>query len=118
MTREERSKLSQEDQWRVVTLEKSEKGKLTDWVHAREWRAPGDFKLPGNLLAVLVRTPTEAKELQEIIADNADDFAVKPLSILPLEIVCQGLPYTKRPSRKRVGGRPLSAARRDRLGST
>lgn len=78
--------------WRVVRFDgvgNSAKG----WSHEREWRAKRYFNLPSDPLAVLVRTSSEARKLQKTIADSPKQFLAKPRSILPLNIVCQGLPY-------------------------
>lgn len=92
---ERESMLDEEHWWRVVTLE-GVTGKATNWLHQREWRAMGDFELPKpTLRAVFVRTTKEVQELQAMINDDPDAFVVKPRSILPLNIVCQGLPYMK-----------------------
>ena len=78
--------------WRVVRFEVKNK-KWISWLHEREWRAKGDFKLPKNLIAVFVETSKEAQELQELIAKNPKAFKTKPRSIIPLNVVCQGLVY-------------------------
>ncbi len=75
--------------WRVVRFEASEKGWIS-WIHEREWRSKGGFKVPSNA-GVLVRNPKQARELQELILENPKDFKVKPRAIIPLAIVCQGL---------------------------
>ncbi|MFM0176499.1 hypothetical protein PQR33_45225 [Paraburkholderia sediminicola] len=95
MTREKRETLLPKDEWwRTVTLN-GVTGKATNWLHEREWRAKGNFTLPSpSLRAVFVRTTREAQKLHAIIAKDPDAFAVKPRAILPLNIVCQGLPYT------------------------
>lgn len=79
--------------WRVVRLEVNKDKKWISWLHEREWRAKGDFKLPKELNAVFVRTPKEAEKLQKMISDNPKKFKAKPLSIIPLSIVSQGLVY-------------------------
>ncbi|QVQ26009.1 abortive infection system antitoxin AbiGi family protein [Achromobacter deleyi] len=94
MTKSERKTLLKEDEWwRAVTLE-GVTGTETNWLHEREWRAKGDFSLPSpTLRAVFVRTTKEAQQLQAMITSDAGAFSVKPRAILPLNIVCQGLPY-------------------------
>lgn len=96
MTKSERkSLLEKDDWWRAVTLE-GVSGKETNWLHEREWRAKGNFALPKpTLRAVFVRTTKEAQTLQALITEDPKAFAVKPRAILPLSIVCQGLPYMK-----------------------
>ncbi|WP_047984590.1 hypothetical protein [Ornithinibacillus californiensis] len=75
--------------WRVVRFEVNEKGWIS-WLHEREWRHKGDFKLPTNAIT-LVKTAKEAKELQKMIYDEPDGFKIKPRAIIPLNIVNQGL---------------------------
>lgn len=96
MTKKERKTLlKKEEWWRAVALE-GVTGKKTNWLHEREWRAKGDFSLPSpTLRAVFVKTTREAEELQNMIAENPKEFSVKPRAILPLSIVCQGLPYSE-----------------------
>ncbi|KVL39800.1 hypothetical protein WS96_05400 [Burkholderia sp. MSMB1835] len=96
LSKDEREELLREENWwRVVTLE-GVTGKETNWLHQREWRAKGDFALPKpTLRAVFVRTTKEAQKLQKMIIGDPEAFAVKPRAILPLNIVCQGLPYMK-----------------------
>ena len=61
------------------------------WLHEREWRCKGDdFSLPIKV-GVLVKTSAEARRLQKMIYENPEEYKVKPLTILPLSVVCQGL---------------------------
>jgi hypothetical protein len=62
-------------------------------LHEREWRCKGDYLLPVKLLAVLVKNTNYASRLQTILADKPDDFVSIPKSIIPLTVICQGLPY-------------------------
>jgi hypothetical protein len=79
--------------WRVVRFEVTE-GDWISWLHEREWRCKGDLTLPKGVPAVLVKTPLEAAELTRDIhramAKNKP-WACTPLSVIPLEVVCQGL---------------------------
>lgn len=80
--------------WRVVRFEgvsTTSKG----WLHEREWRAKQSFQLPSKPLAVLVKSSREARKLEKAITESTSGFNSVPKSILPLIIVCQGLPYTK-----------------------
>lgn len=96
MTKSERKSLLGKDQWwRAVTLE-GVGGQATNWIHEREWRAKGDFVLPNpTLRAVFVRNTKEAQKLQDLLVKSPEDFRARPRTILPLSIVCQGLPYMK-----------------------
>ena len=78
--------------WRVVRLEVSDDGWIS-WLHEREWRKSGDFKLPTNPYGVLVKNADDAEKLRDMICESPEDFRVKPRSIIPLTVVCQGLIY-------------------------
>lgn len=80
--------------WRVVRFEVSDAGWIS-WLHEREWRCRGGFDLPANPY-VLVRTPKDATRLSALLHDEADSFDAKPRSIIPLTVVCQGLPKRNR----------------------
>jgi len=80
--------------WRVVKLELNDEG-CVSWLHEREWRATGDFPLPSRRLGVLVRNPTYAEKLQELIADTPERFKAKRYSVIPLTVLCQGLPLLR-----------------------
>lgn len=85
-------RVTRDQLWRVVRFD----GVTEDsfgWAHEREWRAKDEFELPSKMLAVLVRTTSEAEELQKQIARASDAFKALPRSVLPLKILCQGLPY-------------------------
>jgi hypothetical protein len=82
----------QEELWRVVRLEGVD-GSGINWVHEREWRTKGDFRLPNNPHAALVKNVAAAKKLRQQINKNPKKFKSLPSSIIPLTILCQGLPY-------------------------
>ena len=78
--------------WRVVKLEVNDAGWIS-WLHEREWRAEGGLRVPKNALAVLVHHLSDVKKLRSLIDENPSSFKVKPQSIIPLDVVCQGLIY-------------------------
>ncbi len=78
--------------WRVVKFEFAAQRQIT-WIHEREWRCSGNFEVPKNPFCVLVKTATEAKELMLEILKKPKEYKVKPRSIIPLEVICQGLIY-------------------------
>jgi hypothetical protein len=78
--------------WRVVRLEGVD-GTGINWVHEREWRSKGDFNLPKKPLAALVQSVSEAAKLRKLITKHGEEFTCIPSSIIPLDILCQGLPY-------------------------
>jgi hypothetical protein len=81
--------------WRVVRLEVEEQGWVS-WLHEREWRVKGDFKLPTWPVAVLVHALKDVERLGEMIAAEPKLFRSKPQSILPLTVICQGLIYMQK----------------------
>ncbi|MCU8083613.1 hypothetical protein [Shewanella sp. SM23] len=85
-------KIPREELWRVVRLEGVD-GEGINWVHEREWRVKGDFIIPKDPQAVLVRNVASAKKLREAISKNPKKFKSLPSSIIPLTVLCQGLPY-------------------------
>ena len=78
------------EQWRVVRLEKRDDG-WVNWVHEREWRCKGAYKLRATVPAVIVRNLAAAKQLRERLADEPDQFKCTPDAILPASMICQGL---------------------------
>ncbi|HXC37849.1 MAG TPA: hypothetical protein VN667_02805 [Burkholderiales bacterium] len=78
--------------WRVVRLEGVD-GTTVNWIHEREWRCKGSFRLSSNPHAVLVKNVADAKRLRGLIEDEPKSFKARPSSIIPLTVLCQGLPY-------------------------
>lgn len=85
--------------WRVVRLEVHDK-KWISWLHEREWRCKGNFELPCKKhtkyirpfkLGVLVKTYRDVLKLQKEMRTYPSDFNVEISTILPLDIICQGL---------------------------
>lgn len=85
-------RIPRDEWWRVVRFEGVNDEDI-GWLHEREWRARGDFSLPSSLYAVLVRTAGEANRLREVLSRNDDKYEVMPRAVVPLEVICQGLPY-------------------------
>lgn len=89
-------KLPAKELWRVVKLEVHNRDWIS-WIHEREWRCKGDFQLPHkNLthtfkLGVLVKTYQDVLKLQKDIKTNPNDYKIEISTILPLDIICQGL---------------------------
>jgi len=78
--------------WRVVRLEGVD-GLQVNWLHEREWRAKGSFPVPSRVRAVLVKNTKSAERLHRQIDRERDEFKSVPASIIPLSVLCQGLPY-------------------------
>lgn len=83
--------IPRDELWRVVRFEVSDNGWIS-WIHEREWRCRGDFSLPHNPFGVLVSNVRAAEKLTTLIEKKPDSFQAKPRSIIPLSVVCQGLP--------------------------
>lgn len=92
LSNEELKKFSLPDDelWRVVRFEVSKKG-WASWLHEREWRAPGNFKLPKTVQAVFVKNTVQASKLMKLINEDPKAFKCRPRSIVPLTVLCQGL---------------------------
>ncbi|MCV4285660.1 abortive infection system antitoxin AbiGi family protein [Pseudomonas capsici] len=84
--------IADEEKWRVVRLEDVD-GTGVNWIHEREWRCKGSFSVPQSPIAVLVKNSDEAAKLQKIISKQKHNLTSIPKSIIPLSILCQGLPY-------------------------
>lgn len=82
-------RIPEAEKWRVVRLDGVD-GKSVNWAHEREWRCKGDFDLPAEPIAVLVESTAEVERLRRRL-DGPDDH--RPKNIIPLTILCQGLPY-------------------------
>ena len=85
-----RFRVSPVEQWRVVKFH-VQGDTWVSWLHEREWRARGDFKLPPSVTGVFVKTATEAQSLSRELVTNRKMYCCVPRCILPLSIVCQGL---------------------------
>ncbi len=91
--------IPEDELWRVVRFEPRDDGWIS-WIHEREWRCSGNFKVPPKPLAVLVRDTRDAQRLQKQIEEESKEFKCKPSSIIPLSIICQGfLPREERKSK-------------------
>ena len=84
-------KIPKSEWWRVVKFEASSEGWIS-WIHEREWRCPGAFKMPNTPSGVLVKDPSDAENLRDRISAEPEKFKIKPRSIIPLSVICQGLP--------------------------
>jgi hypothetical protein len=87
-------RIPRDELWRVVRFEVKDEGWIS-WLHEREWRCKGDFVLPTMPYGVLVKNTNDAQRLARLLQDEADEFKTKPQSIIPLTVICQGLPKRK-----------------------
>lgn len=96
LSQEEMREMSVPDDqlWRVVDFDVSG-DEWTGWLHEREWRAPGAFELPRShtFTAALVKSSAEVPAIREELVRSPGDFASIPRAVLPLQVVCEGLPY-------------------------
>jgi hypothetical protein len=90
----EQMRIPDDQLWRVVRFEVDKNGWIS-WLHEREWRCKGDYVLPPDA-GVLVKNSGYAERLTKRLNDNADEFKVHPRAIIPLTILCQGLPHLPR----------------------
>jgi hypothetical protein len=84
--------------WRVVRFEAGDKGWIS-WLHEREWRCKGDYTLPSHA-GVLVKNSTYAEKLNQRLNKEPDEFKIHPRTVIPLTVLCQGLPQL--PSRRKI----------------
>lgn len=82
-------RIPKDELWRVVRFEETEEGWIS-WLHEREWRCKGSVTLPKAVPAVFVKRIEEAGLLSTQVAKQAD-WACRPLSVIPLTVLCQGL---------------------------
>lgn len=82
------------EKWRVVRFEVSKQGWIS-WLHEREWRCKGSFRMPSPFFGALVKTAAEADKLSNLIHEDRENFKAVPRSIIPLTVICQGLPKRK-----------------------
>ena len=90
-----------EQLWRVVRFEAGDEGWIS-WLHEREWRCKGSYELPTNA-GVVVKNSTYVERLTERLHKEQGRFKVHPRTILPLTIICQGLPQLPK-NQKRTKG--------------
>jgi hypothetical protein len=50
------------EHWRIVSLKLTETSDMTDWMHEREWRVPGDLVFDYPNVAVLIDTKASYRE--------------------------------------------------------
>ncbi|HVT88522.1 MAG TPA: hypothetical protein VHD56_06690 [Tepidisphaeraceae bacterium] len=86
-----RLRIPRDELWRVVRFKASASGWII-WIHEREWRCRGEYAVPTAPYGVLVRNLSDVEKLQKRIAAEPKEFKVKPRSIIPLSVICQGLP--------------------------
>ncbi|WP_315730328.1 MULTISPECIES: hypothetical protein [unclassified Bradyrhizobium] len=82
--------IPQAEKWRIVRFEATKAGWIS-WVHEREWRCKGDFKLPLRPYAVFVRDTRDAQRLMKNLAKYPKKYACQPRSVIPMTVLCQGL---------------------------
>jgi hypothetical protein len=95
----ERLCIPKDELWRVVRFEAGDEGWIS-WLHEREWRCKGNYQLPRNA-AVLVRNSSYVERLNKRIRKEPKEFKVHPRAIIPLTILCQGLPQLPKSDTKR-----------------
>lgn len=80
--------------WRVVHFDVTEED-WTGWLHEREWRCPGPFELPRShtFTAAPVKTSSEVPAVRRQLVGDEDQFASVPRSVIPVQVVCEGLPW-------------------------
>jgi hypothetical protein len=77
--------------WRIVRLE-VQKDLWISWLHEREWRCKNNLHIPDEPIGVLVKSTKYVSMLNKELDGKFDSI---PRCIIPLTVVCQGLPYLK-----------------------
>lgn len=96
--------IPKDEWWRVVRFEAGGKSWIS-WLHEREWRSKGDYPLSRNP-GVLVKNSNYVQKLRKLLDDEPEKFKVRPRAIIPLTILCQGLPHLPRTAkRQKLRGR-------------
>jgi len=73
--------LAGEELWRVVAID-LERNPPVDWSFEREWRLPGDLRLPARAAVALVRTWSDAEDLYARFDGKPPCAGVIPLTDL------------------------------------
>ncbi|MEC0181726.1 DUF2971 domain-containing protein [Paenibacillus peoriae] len=68
--------LPEEEWWRIVDFDLTDKSKITDWTHEREWRVKGDFTFDLSKAVILLPTSKNYKEF----LDRAPDSLLKGIA--------------------------------------
>lgn len=92
---ETRDLIPQDEHWRVVHFDGSDPEDWQGWLHEREWRLKGDLKLPSphGFTGVLVKSPSECRAIHEASEDDEFPIPSRPRAVIPIQVICQGLPY-------------------------
>lgn len=90
------------DKWRIVKLDvndtNAEEPDWICWTQEREWRCPNQYKLDSDdyEYGILVKSIKQAEILSKKIY-AADYKGPRPIAILPLDVICQGLSSFEKP---------------------
>lgn len=85
-------RIPETEKWRVVRFEGVD-SRSVNWAHEREWRCKGDFTLPQHPIAAIVEDSDYAEKLRKRLGKNPNTYKATPRNIIPLTVLCQGLPY-------------------------
>lgn len=86
---EMRDVVKQKDYWRVVRLDLSDPDDCVCFLHEREWRCKGAFRLATNFVAIFVKTKREEREIRRRIRKGG--FPADKYSVISLEEIMSGL---------------------------
>lgn len=92
-------RIPKDELWRIVRFEAGGKSWIS-WLHEREWRCKGDYMLSAKP-GVLVKNSNYAQKLSKLLDKEPENFKVRPRAIIPLTILCQGLPHLPRAGQTR-----------------
>lgn len=77
--------LKPKDYWRVVRLDLSNVDDCVCFLHEREWRCKGSYKLAKNCVNIFVKTKKEAIKMRDIIKHERNKFPAKKYRVDSLE---------------------------------
>lgn len=85
-TNEAKRYLTEDNHWRIVNFNLSNKDKIIDWSHEREWRVPGYLSFELNEVEVLIHNYDSYKKFIKLCRDYKDKdilYEVKSVIVMP-----------------------------------
>lgn len=81
--------LNEEEYWRIVDLDLSDKEKIVDWTHEREWRVPDKLPFKYTHIEVIVANDKYYRKfVKRCIDEDRTDILVEIHGIITLNSVC------------------------------
>lgn len=77
--------LDPSEYWRVVRLDLNNKDDSVCFLHEREWRCKGSFRLAVNFVNVFVKTKKEAATIRKLLNKSGESFPADEYRVKSLE---------------------------------